>query len=341
MNIGRIESFEDDDPIEETAVAWLIERDEGLSPARQQEFERWRHAHPRHAAAVARLEETWGLLETLPAHSRPAQAAPAARSPAVLRHRLALGLPLAAAAAIALILGLTRFPPRSYDARHTAGPAAVHPVALPDGSLVTLNRGATLHVHYTARERRVILATGEAHFDVAREPARPFLVAAGAVGVRVVGTAFSVRLAEAAVEITVASGRVTLTPPSPASNAASDDAPRAEPVLTRGDRAIVAVAAPAAAPAITRLDSSQVREALEWTQEMLHFTGTPLSEVVAQFNRRNRLQLRLGDPALAPRLVGGSFASGNVEGLVRLLERDGVVAIERRDDREIVLRQPR
>ena len=52
--------------LEEAAIAWLTERDDGFSPAREREFAQWLRADPRHAAAVARLEQTLGLLEALP-----------------------------------------------------------------------------------------------------------------------------------------------------------------------------------------------------------------------------------------------------------------------------------
>ncbi|MCX6941591.1 MAG: DUF4880 domain-containing protein, partial [Verrucomicrobia bacterium] len=52
--------------IEDAAIAWLTERDDGFSPAREREFARWLRADPRHSAAVARLKQTLGLLHELP-----------------------------------------------------------------------------------------------------------------------------------------------------------------------------------------------------------------------------------------------------------------------------------
>ncbi len=48
------------------------------------------------------------------------------------------------------------------------------------------------------------LEAGEAHFAVAPDAARPFVVRVGGVAVRAVGTAFNVRYAaDGAVEVTV------------------------------------------------------------------------------------------------------------------------------------------
>jgi hypothetical protein len=51
--------------IEDAAIAWLTERDDGFSPEREREFARWLRADPRHPAAIARLEQTVGLLHEL------------------------------------------------------------------------------------------------------------------------------------------------------------------------------------------------------------------------------------------------------------------------------------
>lgn len=66
-----------------------------------------------------------------------------------------------------------------------------------------------------------------------------------------------------------------------------------------------------------------------------------IREVVAQFNRRNRLQLAVTDPALGERPIGGTFAADNAEGFVRLLESSGAAAVERRGEFELLLRPAR
>ncbi|MFM9091497.1 MAG: FecR/PupR family sigma factor regulator, partial [Verrucomicrobiota bacterium] len=50
------------DEIEQLAAEWLVRRGEGHPPAAAREFAAWRDADPRHAAAVARLEQALGLL---------------------------------------------------------------------------------------------------------------------------------------------------------------------------------------------------------------------------------------------------------------------------------------
>jgi transmembrane sensor len=66
-------------------------------------------------------------------------------------------------------------------------------VILPDGTKALLNAASSLRypTAFTGKERRVIL-TGEAYFEVAKDPRRPFLVEAANMRVQVLGTSFDI-----------------------------------------------------------------------------------------------------------------------------------------------------
>jgi ferric-dicitrate binding protein FerR (iron transport regulator) len=65
---------------------------------------------------------------------------------------------------------------------------------LPDGSTVFLNAGSSIFYdkHFNGTLREVTLL-GEAFFDVVKNPDRPFIVHAGGINIRVLGTSFNVR----------------------------------------------------------------------------------------------------------------------------------------------------
>ena len=166
--------------------------------------------------------------------------------------------PLAAAAAVALSVATYHF--GTLSAPQPVGPATR---VLADGTVVELNDTAVIVADYTATERRVRLERGEAHFTVTKDATRPFTVMAAGVAVRAVGTAFNVRLVDAAVEVLVTEGQVRLQPPPPAQTAPvatgnSGTAPSAthsaspapERMLTARQRAVVATTPSAAAPEI-------------------------------------------------------------------------------------------
>jgi transmembrane sensor len=212
-------------------------------------------------------------------------------------------------------------------------------IALNDGSVLELNSNTELSVRYTAAERRVHLLRGEAHFTVAKNPHRPFLVEAESIAVRAVGTAFNVRIGISDVEVLVTEGRVQL----------GDDrsvwSPAAErPVLTLNERALIPTSPPApgvpavfTAPLIEKIAPDAVREALAWQGARLVFVNEPLASVVAQFNRRNLVQLVIADEELNAVPVGGSFRAENLDAFVRLLGSGNEIVAERPDPRHIVL----
>lgn len=65
-------------------------------------------------------------------------------------------------------------------------------ITLPDGTVAWLNAGSTLlYPSYFEKERKVELK-GEGFFEVAKNPDKPFIVAAGQIEVKALGTQFNV-----------------------------------------------------------------------------------------------------------------------------------------------------
>lgn len=217
--------------------------------------------------------------------------------------------------------------------------AAVTQGTLEDGSIVELNRGAVMSVQFTARERRVRLERGEAHFTVTKNAARPFIVAARGMDVFAVGTAFNVRLDHTVVEVLVTEGRVRVSEAPTTTSAEPAPRPPVVPLLEAGQRAVVSLAPQPEAPQIATLTAGEIERVLAWQHRMLDFTAAPLSEVVAEFNRRNAVQLIVVDPELAAVRISASFRSDNIEGFVRLVEVGFGARAERRGEGEIRLRK--
>ncbi len=312
----------------EAAADWVARRDRGLSAAEQDDYLQWLASDPRHPALVARHEATLARLQRL-AHWQPGGAAdpnPDLFAPVAAGRRRRF-YPLLAAAAAVVVAG--------YLALRGPVPPAGAPIAdavpvqnflrvnekraLPDGSVVELKDGSRIDVEFAPELRRVRLH-GEAHFVVAKDAARPFVVEAGGIAVRAVGTAFNVRLEGGTVDVLVTEGRVQVETAGPATAEAGEAVP-APMVVAARQRTVVPREPAAVAPAVVTVTPEQVREALAWQAPRLQFFETPLSEAVAEFNRRNppqRIVLREAD--LGRVRIGGTFRVDNVEGFVRLLE---------------------
>ena len=81
--------------------------------------------------------------------------------------------------------------------------------ALADGSLVELNTATRVAVDLTPEERDIHLRKGEAVFEVAKDPSRPFVVKTPLADVRAIGTVFAVRT-ENGLEVAVSEGVVSV-----------------------------------------------------------------------------------------------------------------------------------
>ena len=331
-----------DDAIETAAAEWLCEREEGFATGRAQAFAAWRAADPRHEAAVAETERAMELLAEMPAVRAPLEAriaevmqpvAPVVRWGGFRPPVWTAGL----AAALVLAAGVWWLAPERSNGpqRYVTAAARQQQIALNDGSVLNLNVSSEVSVRLTPNERRVTLASGEAHFAVAHDTARPFIVTAAGVSVRAVGTAFSVRMGEAGVEVLVTEGKVEVT-----RDAISAEAAVASPSrLVAGERAVITRAVSVANAPIERVSAEVLSVAVRWHSQVMTFSDLPLREAVVLFNRRNETQLVLADEKLGSQKIGGTFAADQVEAFVRLLEKDGDVVAERRGAREIALRR--
>ncbi|MBL9201818.1 MAG: FecR domain-containing protein [Opitutaceae bacterium] len=326
--------------IRREAADWVVRRDAGLTAAEQDDFLQWLRADPRHREWFARQSGNWSALDGLadwrPAHS--AEPNPKLLARPTSRRWLAPAMAaFAAAACFATFVGLRHDP---------ASPAEALPPlerrVLADGSVAELNRGAEIEVRYTAAERRLTLLRGEARFAVQKDSARPFLVSAGGVEVRAVGTEFNVSLLRQTIEVTVTEGQVRVLPAILSrSESGFPSGIAAAPLLGRGQRARVALSKPAAAPEISVVSEDELRRLSAWQPQLLDFSAAPLRVVVAEFNRVNRRQLVLLEPALGELPVVASFRSDNLDGFVELLVRTAGIAVERRTEGEIALRRAR
>jgi transmembrane sensor len=207
---------------------------------------------------------------------------------------------------------------------------------MPDGSKITLNTDSEVRLDLeNPAERRVELQKGEAFFEVAKDPNRPFVVSVGRKRVIAVGTAFSVLRDGDDVRVAITEGRVRI-----------EDA--AERATERGgtDDGISTLAAGSIARAtnagvlIQEKPIPEIENDLSWRTGYLIFRDTALADAVAEFNRYNTRKIVIEDPAVAATRVSGKFRSTQFEAFVRLLEAGFPIRAHAVDD-HIVLTDSR
>lgn len=343
--------------IEDAASDWLARRDCGFDAAEAARFHQWVTADARHAAAVAELEAAWAAIN---------QPRMAGRGPTVLktiealearsvrqrqrRHTAMVGTALAAAAAIAFVFFTPHASPDFRLGKSRARTVMLRPdrQLLPDGSAVELNAGAEIAVDFSPGRRSVRLVRGEALFFVAKDPARPFVVNAGGVDVRAVGTAFTVRYDSSKVNVLVTEGHVAVERASDGRSLLDESEPErapassalAAPTLNAGHRLIVPAAhAPEPAVPAAAVSTSEIAAALAWRQRRVEFTSTPLTEAVSLFNRGPGTKLLLVDETTADLRISGVFWTDDADGFARLLEASLGVSAIRQADGAVLLRR--
>jgi transmembrane sensor len=336
--------------IERAAAAWLARREAGWSEAEQARFAAWRDASIAHRVAWLRIETGWQRAARLkalaagrpagtvpppgawPEPSAAAGAQPAPPAPADLRG-LALrgrehvrphsrGVAMLAAAVVLLAIGLAgvwRFAAVERAVYATAI-GQTREVVLGDGSVAWLSSDSRIEVAYSRWTRRLDLQRGEAYFQVAHQPGRPFRVGADARAAVAVGTRFSVRREREALVVLVTEGLVRLEG-VPAAAAAPA-------LLEAGTLAI----AGSDGVRVQRLSRAQIDDRLSWREGVVVFRATPLAEAVAEFNRYNVHRLVVADPAIAAIPVGGRFRWSNADAFVRVLEQSFGLRAERDGD---------
>ncbi len=279
--------------IDEEAALWAVRIDaRGADAEQDPELEAWLAGDPRRAGALLRAQAAISFLD----RGRALAGSTPLQSPSSNRRALIMAGAVLAALAGG---GLWRLRPQ----RLNTGLGEIRRVPLADGSMVAINTSSALEVDLKPKAREISLKQGEAWFQVAKDPERPFVVAAGPVRVRAVGTAFSVHRREqeaSGVDIMVTEGVVEAW-------VEGVDAPRHR--LAAGDRLVLggAAATPVAESA------SDIERSLAWRNGEIALDGESLDEAAKLFNRYNSRQIVIEDPDLAKERFVGLFQTNAPE----------------------------
>jgi transmembrane sensor len=326
--------------IEDQAAAFLARRDSGdWTDTDQAFFDEWLAGSTARRVAVLRLEAVWEEARRLKALSAGLQSDVVpppgewqsspffSRSQPDRKPRIAHGARLsAAAAAILVAVGIGAFLTFTPAGERYATPiGGVATVPLQDGSNITLNTATQVRVELTSSERDIRLDAGEAFFDVAKDPKRPFVVEIGRKRVVAVGTRFSVRRDGDAIRVAVTEGEVrvedTGAPLQVRTEFPMGAAPReretAGMLLSAGS-----VASTGKSGLLVQEKSvGEVEGELSWRQGYLTFSDISLAAAVAEFNRYNSHRIVIADPRVAALHISGTFRATNYQAFIRVLDR--------------------
>jgi transmembrane sensor len=218
-------------------------------------------------------------------------------------------------------------------------------MTLEDGSVIHLDSHSRFRVHMTRDQRRIELFQGQALFEVAHDPARPFIVNSGNVSVRAVGTQFDVNQTPIATIVTVVEGRVRVgsaLPQTPAVDRPLGSA--SAPLSVSPDPGTLFAAAGdqvRVAPngRMLRSEKANTSAAISWLHQELRFDGESLSEVLDAFNRYTKVPIVLADPSLGDVRINAVFHTTSPESLLRYVATLDGVEVQRTEKEIRILRK--
>lgn len=216
---------------------------------------------------------------------------------------------MAASIAGLLVIGLAWRYLATQDVIYSTVVGEQRSVELPDGSHMQLNTHSTVATAFQRQERHIRLLEGEALFQVAKDPARPFIVDSADGRAVAVGTAFNVRADSSRTTITVVEGRVRVS----GAGAGSPDVV----LVSAGEQIAIARGAPPSAISFPNTESVTA-----WTNRKIVFENTAMSDAVAEFSRYSARRVVLVDEELRSRRISGVFASNDLQSLVQFLASD-------------------
>lgn len=281
-------------PIREEAAAWLLRTTApGWNAQQQEQLNDWLSASEFHRAAYWRLEAAWTEATRLAAirTTRPDRAQ--AKQAFIRRTFYAI-----AAVALFAVVGIGGY--RLYsrpDVTVYATPVGGHrTLTFPDGTIIELSTNTEVSIANDLTRRQAWLTKGEAYFQIAHNPDRPFVVTVGDHKVTDLGTKFLITRSGKRLEVALLEGRARV-------ETINANGPLRSTELTPGEVAM----ATGDTMSVTTRPVAKLSNELSWRKGLLIFDGTTLADAVSEFNKYNVEQIFIRDPAVLELRVNGTF----------------------------------
>jgi len=204
--------------------------------------------------------------------------------------------------------------------------AEVKEVRLPDGSSVTLNTESVLkYPKNFGKTSRELELKGEAFFDVAGNPLKPFIVKAGAIRVKVLGTSFNVEaVAEKnIVEVIVVKGKVGIY-------GKSGNELKAE--LVKGEKAVINPETGSVS-----VNANTNPNFNSYKTRRIVFKNSRLEKVISTLEKTYNTHIRIENPEIKDNRITVTFNNKDLDYVLRTIEATLDLEIEIKGD-EVVIR---
>jgi len=365
--------------LEGEAGVWLIklDGDDALTPESRAELDEWLKRSPFHKKELSRQAKGWEQMNILTELSVPLGGREEKRRARPFFRKInffgggprtSIGGVLALRSMVGAFAVLTVFAvtamffvrPDAFletNGMYATNVGQQHTSELVDGSIIVLNTNSEIRVVYSKEFRSVQLLKGEVHFDVAKDPNRPFRVVTDNGIFEAVGTAFTVRLQKDLVDLTVTEGIVEVTAPALLFSKAPETQDTVLPdknmaeskvvdtvALVRAGQSLairaetIALDAPEDLIAgINDVSDMEIARKLSWREGYLSFSGEPLIEVVQEINRYTDITIEITDPSLESIRIGGRFPVAKTDQMLSTLEANFGLRVTRVGANKVLL----
>ena len=195
----------------------------------------------------------------------------------------------------------------------------IQEVELSEGSKVTVNSNSKFtYPKKFEKSKRVVALSGEAFFEVAKDPERPFIINVGDIRVEVLGTSFNIKAYDSHdnIEVTVSSGQVAIYRP---------ENPDERVVLIKGQKATFY-------KSTTKIEAS-INDNINfnaWKTKQIIFEDTPMPDVVRIINEIYKSDLKLVGGQLNECPVTTTFDNQSLESILNVLKSTLELKIEQK-----------
>jgi len=192
-------------------------------------------------------------------------------------------------------------------------------ISLPDGTRVHLNADSKLCYgkHFNGKQREVELI-GEAYFEVAKDAQSPFIVKAGEVQVRALGTSFNVKAYPEDENITtyLSEGSVVVTSPNQSFN------------LSPGEVAVYSLNR----IQMTKKKEDDGRLFTAWMNDEMVFNDEPILNIVKQLERNYNVKFEIKSDKLYDITFTGTLKNSSLQSTLYALQFTSSISYKKKED---------
>jgi len=195
--------------------------------------------------------------------------------------------------------------------RFASGTEVSSPIALSDGSHIVLNSGSELNFpEKFGSHGREVYFWGEAFFEIASDPSRPFVIETGDARIKVLGTSFNVKAypGTGITEVVVNTGTVLLF------YVDKNDNVLGQVILHKGDKGVY--------NRITHKLAKMLNDDLNfisWKTGMLVFNETSLDKVMDVVGKKYGVTFRTNNPELYRLKLTATFDNESLDSVLEVL----------------------